>query len=299
MPSSAEEKEQLEIAKLKMELRYIRRTFIVQVVNIFALVGVGLVVLYFFQRPQIEQMEMTRLANEKQEVAKQVIAAQSIADPGDRRRMILSLAELYPTHQFVLQIARSAIVMAERTVTTADNSEGSRPSPQTSPTPAPLPPAPTPTPTTRPEPGTPPDPDARPGPTSPPSGGSTPQSFPTPAPSPKANSISSKLERLNAELRMYANTREPIPERLLEARNNLLQQRQECFNIYSQYMKLIAQRRILSETYQAEVRGRGETGKSGEGPVAKSIGNQMSELFKETENLVRSYSDACDFELPQ
>jgi hypothetical protein len=95
---------------------------------------------------------------------------------------------------------------------------------------------------------------------------------------------------------MFGNA--PIPEMLLQARKELLQQRQQCFDIYAQYMKLIAQRRILSETYDAEVRGRGETGKAGEGPVAKSVQNQISELAKEMENLTKSYSDTCDFELP-
>ena len=134
MSDLEDEKHHLEIAKLKMELRYIRRNFIAQVFNILALVSVGLIVFYFFQRPQIDQMENARVANEKQQVANLLITAQSIEDSNDKRKMIQTLSNIYPQYEFLSQIAQSNIIIAEKPA--ADLSKTNSP-PFSKPTPSP------------------------------------------------------------------------------------------------------------------------------------------------------------------
>jgi len=150
-----EEKQQLEIDKLKAELKYIPRNFVAQVVNTLGLAAVALVVFIFFQRPQIEQMEITRASTEKQEVAKLLLSAQAIRDPKDKRDMIQTLSSIYPQHEFVSQIAKSQNVLAEQSETEAvASSPSSQPTSESTVQPTPTPTSsstptslPTPTPT--------------------------------------------------------------------------------------------------------------------------------------------------------
>jgi hypothetical protein len=107
-------KESLEIAKLQLELRYIRRNFFAQIANTILLVLVGIVVFYFFQRPQIGQMEVSRVAAEKQQIATLVIAAQNLQNSDDRRKMVEMLSEQWPQYEFVRAIAKSYDAMDEK-----------------------------------------------------------------------------------------------------------------------------------------------------------------------------------------
>lgn len=113
MADLSEAKQQLEVDKLKLEMRFIKRNHYAQIFNTAALVLVGLVVFYFFQRPQIDQMENTRLATEKQQVATLVINALQIENERDRTNMLKAFTQMYPQYEFVGTLSRSDIILTE------------------------------------------------------------------------------------------------------------------------------------------------------------------------------------------
>lgn len=106
-------KEELELEKLRQDIRFSRRSFMLQLANFITLIGIALGVFYFFQRPQIHSMETARVATEKHQVAQLVIAAHSISSDAERSRMLEMLAEQYPHFVFVSKIARSARAVIE------------------------------------------------------------------------------------------------------------------------------------------------------------------------------------------
>lgn len=107
------EKAKLEITKLQLDIRYVQRTFRLQTINAIALILIGLAVLYFFQRPQLDSLEATRLATEKHQVATLLISVQAIANDADRKRMIEMLAQQWPSHDFLRAIVQSNRAIAQ------------------------------------------------------------------------------------------------------------------------------------------------------------------------------------------
>jgi hypothetical protein len=112
-PSPHPDKAALEIEKLRLEIKYARRTFVLQSTNSLALIVMALLVFYFFQRPQIDILESNRATSEKQQVATLLIAAQNIAKAEDKRRVIQVLVSQWPQHAFLKEVAKSDIVVAE------------------------------------------------------------------------------------------------------------------------------------------------------------------------------------------
>jgi hypothetical protein len=104
-------KRSLEVKKLHLEIMYMRRTFWAQIGNTFAILALGAAALYFFQRPQISQMEAARLSNEKQYVISTVVSAYNMKDPKDRQQVLSILAQGFPEYPFVSTLLRGLEVV--------------------------------------------------------------------------------------------------------------------------------------------------------------------------------------------
>ncbi|MEA2954296.1 MAG: hypothetical protein QOJ96_3816 [Alphaproteobacteria bacterium] len=109
---ATDQKTGLEIQKLTLELSYIRRNFWVQAINSVLLSSIALLVFYFFQRPQLEQMESTRLATEKLQIVTAIIAAQGLDNEHDKKKVFDLLIKIWPEHTFLANIAESEVAMA-------------------------------------------------------------------------------------------------------------------------------------------------------------------------------------------
>jgi len=102
-----EQKESLEIQKLQLDIRHSHRSFIAQILNTVVLGAVGVAALYFFQRPQVVELEATRLETEKSHVMSFLIATQSIPDDKVKRMIIHFLSESYPQYSSLRVIDKS------------------------------------------------------------------------------------------------------------------------------------------------------------------------------------------------
>ncbi|MEA2898190.1 MAG: hypothetical protein QOJ84_3805 [Bradyrhizobium sp.] len=105
-PDLAEVKQQLEIEKLKLEMKFIRRNHYAQLLNTAAIMFVGLVVFYFFQRPQIEQTE-------RHEVYKLAMSALELENEQDKKTMLDALNSMYPQNEHIATLARSQTVLTQ------------------------------------------------------------------------------------------------------------------------------------------------------------------------------------------
>jgi hypothetical protein len=106
-------KEQLEIQKLQLDIRHANRSFWVQVSNVIALIAIAIVGFYFVQRPQMDHLEASRVAIEKQQVANLLISAQGLDSDAEKKNMIEILARMYPEYDFVAKVAQSTLVIAQ------------------------------------------------------------------------------------------------------------------------------------------------------------------------------------------
>lgn len=113
IPTHLSEKEKLEIQKLRLEIRYIRRTFLAQLFNTFTLLAIGIAVLVLYQWPQIGQMEATRLSSERTQVGAMVVAAQALENVQERNKIIDTLAKQWPQYEFIRDIAAGNAVIAQ------------------------------------------------------------------------------------------------------------------------------------------------------------------------------------------
>jgi len=99
--SSAKLKEQLEIKKIRTDTLFVKLTFVAQLLNPLTIAAVGVAVLYLFQRPQIEQMEASRLLNEKQQISAALERAVTINSPAQRAITFKVLKELWPQYEAI------------------------------------------------------------------------------------------------------------------------------------------------------------------------------------------------------
>jgi hypothetical protein len=123
-PNLAEVKQQLEIEKLKLETRFIKRNHYAQLSNTAGLVLVGLLVFYFIQRPQVEvadatrvsaerQAEMSRLSTEKYQALSMYLTARDTKDDDERARKIQLVATVYSNQEWLAAIAKSEVAIDE------------------------------------------------------------------------------------------------------------------------------------------------------------------------------------------
>jgi hypothetical protein len=116
----------LEVEKLRTEIGQARRTFWAQIANTATILGLGIAALYFFQTPQITEMERTRLNNERQYVTNSVIAAYGMKDPKDRDAVLTMLTSEFPQYQFVAALQRGSQLVEESLVSKPGGSDKDR-----------------------------------------------------------------------------------------------------------------------------------------------------------------------------
>jgi truncated hemoglobin YjbI len=111
--SAARLKEELEVRKLRSDILFAKLTFIGQIVNTIGLVILGGLVFLYFQRPQIEQMEITRLAVEKQQVSILAMNALALQNSQDRTSMLNAIHAMHPQYDFLGSLARSQTILTQ------------------------------------------------------------------------------------------------------------------------------------------------------------------------------------------
>lgn len=138
--STALEKERLQVRKLRVDILFVKLTFVAQIANTIGLASVGALAFFYFQRPQLEQMEINRLATEKQQVSALATSALALANPQDRASMLDAVHALYPQYEFLDSLARSQTVLIQvaspQPKATAAISGTAEPTPIASPSPS-------------------------------------------------------------------------------------------------------------------------------------------------------------------
>jgi hypothetical protein len=134
----AVEKEALEIAKLKLEADKLKvetaklhrersiapLTLAAQVFGSLCIIATGFIVLYFFQRPQLDQMDAARISNERLQLENYVISIQKFENDNDKVQAFEVLAAQWPQYPFLADLAHSAqtVVQTKRVAADCDAS---------------------------------------------------------------------------------------------------------------------------------------------------------------------------------
>jgi hypothetical protein len=101
-------KEDLERQKLVLEIKFIRLTFLVQLLNTLAVAAIPVVVFIFFQRPQIDEMSGARAASERQHVENMALRIFQLKTDSEKRVLLDLLQKSYPQFSVFLDpLARS------------------------------------------------------------------------------------------------------------------------------------------------------------------------------------------------
>jgi len=111
--SAARLKEELEVTKLRTDILFAKLTFLAQVANTLGLATLGVIAFLYFQRPQIEQMEINRLAAEKQQVSALAMSALALENIQDRASMLNAVHTMYPQYEFLGSLVRSQTVLTQ------------------------------------------------------------------------------------------------------------------------------------------------------------------------------------------
>jgi hypothetical protein len=101
-------KEQLEIAKLQLEVRYIKREYRLKLINTLLLISAAILGFYFFQLPQIDHLLATRMAAEKQHTDNAIAAYLNMKDANDKKIYMSHLRIQYPQYAFLATVDQSA-----------------------------------------------------------------------------------------------------------------------------------------------------------------------------------------------
>jgi hypothetical protein len=118
---SAREKEKLEIRKLQTDILFAKLTFTMQIINSVSILALGILILLYFQRPQIEQMEAARLAAEKQQIALALERANAVENSQQRAAQFTMLKSLFPQYREIVGAAEDTRnLMDIRTVPVQD-----------------------------------------------------------------------------------------------------------------------------------------------------------------------------------
>ena len=105
--TAAPTKDELEREKLALEIKYVRRTFAVQVLNVIVIVGVAAAGFIFFQSRQLDHMTEARAALELQHVENTLVGVFNLKSDADKRLMLESLQQQHPRFEFLRSLANS------------------------------------------------------------------------------------------------------------------------------------------------------------------------------------------------
>lgn len=106
------QRRRLELEKLRLDIKYVPRVFVAQIANTLVVACLAVLVLYLFQKPQLEQMRRNQEASEKQQIMSLLIAAQSVSDEKDRSRIVEALSHSFPENKLLRSFAESNRVLA-------------------------------------------------------------------------------------------------------------------------------------------------------------------------------------------
>ncbi|HET9639724.1 MAG TPA: hypothetical protein VFP12_10995 [Allosphingosinicella sp.] len=112
-PDLDQEKQRLELLKLRADINYSRRSLFVQISNTIIIGLVSVLALYLVQRPQLDQMRRNQVAAEKQQAISLLIAAQGISDKRDRAMVVRALSETWPEDRFLSVFADTNRTLAD------------------------------------------------------------------------------------------------------------------------------------------------------------------------------------------
>jgi hypothetical protein len=116
-PDRFSTKEALEIEKLRREIKQIAFNRWVQLITPISVLAATAAVLIFFQRPQLETIQVNQLASERHQAATILIAAQSITDVKQRSKIIQALPAIYPQQDWLVVVARSDSDISDASLT--------------------------------------------------------------------------------------------------------------------------------------------------------------------------------------
>jgi hypothetical protein len=118
-PTLENQKLQHEVKKLKTEALFIPLGFVAQIFNSFCILGLGALVLFSFQRPQIEEQEKSRLAATNNNIGTLMVSIMQMSDKNARSKAVRALERLFPGHPEIADIAQSDddLVIAENNAT--------------------------------------------------------------------------------------------------------------------------------------------------------------------------------------
>src|SRR6516164_1396818 len=126
MPEFTERKTALETEKLEREISKIKRdtwlaplVLMAQAFNTACLVAIALVVLFYFQRPQVEEQEKSLVATTNATVSTALLRVLEMADKDQQRQARKLLLKLYPESTVLAEIVKSdeAIVASQAIAT--------------------------------------------------------------------------------------------------------------------------------------------------------------------------------------
>lgn len=268
-------KQQLEVEKLRLEMRFIRRNHYAQLFNTGALVGVGLLVFYFFQRPQLDQMEFNRVLAEKNQIATLVTNALNVESERHRLALLKGIGGMFVQNEFVETILRSEIVLADAKSQSPSeaNTVVAAVSPSEQPSaPAPLPPPP-------------PAANAPTEPAAPPV--TTPANRPSYPALDRINEVRARIHQLEIQ---YS-----------QARSDYEKRQVECHKIRGTLEELTYVEQTLARQMFDEERGSGSGRRpAGKGAVWSSLRSQRAKLQAEFSTLTATFDKTgCNFKPPE
>lgn len=112
-PHQPTEKELLEIQKLKSDIRTVNYNRFAQFFTPISVILSTVIVLIVFQRPQIDQLEATRISNEKIQIGNMLMTVQQIENAQDRKLMLDALKRSWPSYAEIETIAQANQAVAE------------------------------------------------------------------------------------------------------------------------------------------------------------------------------------------
>jgi hypothetical protein len=107
------EKLKIETAKLRRDRTFVPLTFAAQVFNALCIILAGVIVLNFFQRPQLEQMEAARISNERLQLENHVISIQKYENANDKINAYKILADQWPQYSFLSNMVKNEQALLE------------------------------------------------------------------------------------------------------------------------------------------------------------------------------------------
>lgn len=111
--SQPSEKELLDLQKLRADIHAAKFNKWAQFSTPLTILITGMAVLFFFQQPQIAQMEAARLSNEKLQISNVLNSVMQLSDVQSKKQLLESLVRDYPQHEGIRAIRDSYQIVSQ------------------------------------------------------------------------------------------------------------------------------------------------------------------------------------------